>query len=828
MVLSLFLFFFGSSLNKFIIANVIAPRMKKFEGMISIGDMMGHSYGKPGKIITGIAGTLLLIGTLGSQISAIGYFISFFLDVSFFWSIIIGCGIIIIYSAFGGIKAVTITDVIQFGVLLIAIPMICNISLNTIGGYEALYHSLPETHIRFIPEGESIWKYIGLILTFSTPFLNPAITQRLLMSKNTSQMASAMRISAYIEIPFYLMISIIGFVAVSAYPDISAAHSVPTLITEMLPVGLKGITIAGMMAVIMSTADSVLNAASVTFVHDVLKPSFKEKITQKIELKIAKLVSIIFGLLSVVMALSFESVVDIILNSFSVWGPVTVIPLYAVIFGVKADSKIFVRSVVAGLSCFILWRSLQLESIFGFDALVPSMLANGFVFFLSVLSTRKRDEDSLFSEGLNHKSFVKKSFLKPSRSLFFWEGYKAFFSSRINHKILHAIEERVDGVKPPYITFGVFALINYIVPHFMWTMSKPDDFMLYFRSFAGVLAVALILKNYWPPKADKYLSLFWQMTLLFCLPFLATYATLVNQAEIWWIVNLCLSIFILGTLTDWESFLWILCLGTGAGYIFAHSQFPIVLDLDTNAFYPSVYILVVSIVAGLIFSRRRESLQVERQQTLKVAGGAIAHEMRTPLANVSINGQIIKKKLERLKENLFANSQNHNVKEYLLALDQTADDLIRISKRSQNLINLLLTNLKQELDDLPQGVFSIRENLEYVLKEFAYRPHEEEKVHLNIESDFLVTGNQDIVMHVFFNLLKNSFYFIQACGKGEVFISLKSEKKKNIITFKDTGPGIEKHRLSKIFTPFYSRRPHGTGVGLSFCKRAVESMGGNN
>ena len=50
--------FFGSSLNKLSIAYLIAPRMKKFEGMISIGDMMESSYGRVGKIITGTAGTL--------------------------------------------------------------------------------------------------------------------------------------------------------------------------------------------------------------------------------------------------------------------------------------------------------------------------------------------------------------------------------------------------------------------------------------------------------------------------------------------------------------------------------------------------------------------------------------------------------------------------------------------------------------------------------------------------------------------------------------------------------------------------------------------------
>ena len=301
------------------------------------------------------------------------------------------------------------TDVIQFGVLLIAIPMICNVSLNTVGGYQALFEALPESHMTLIPEGESPWKYVGLVLTFSLPFLNPAITQRLLMSKNTKQMATAMKVSACIEIPFYWMLSVIGCVAVTLFPNIPSSHAIPTLIAEMLPLGLKGITIAGMMAVIMSTADSVLNAASVTFVHDILKPSMKNQMNSKLELKIAKFFSAIFGILSIIMALSFESVVDIIVNSFSVWGPVVVIPLYAVIFDIKANSKIFVKSVLAGVLTLITWKFFALENYFGFEALVPSMLANGLTFFICVWIDRKKNRKICGAKIVTHKEGDKRT-----------------------------------------------------------------------------------------------------------------------------------------------------------------------------------------------------------------------------------------------------------------------------------------------------------------------------------------------------------------------------------------------------------------------------------
>ena len=251
---------------------------------------------------------------------------------------------------------------------------------------------------------------------------------------------------------------------------------------------------------------------------------------------------------------------------------------------------------------------------------------------------------------------------------------------------------------------------------------------------------------------------------------MATYAALLNQGDIWWVVNLCLSIFILGTLLDWESFLWVLCLGTGAGYLFARSQFLIVLTLPTQALYPSIYILVVSVVAGLIFSRRRENLQEERQRALKTMSGAIAHEMRTPLATIIMMGTSLRHIVGKI-ENFFKKKEISvsGLEREIEEIYHISDDLLETAKDSQNLITLLLANLKQNFDVLPQKVLSLGECLNHALETFVLSSEEKGKVHLHVEEDFYFKGNQELMTHVVFNLLKNSLYFIHACGKGEIF-----------------------------------------------------------
>ncbi|HBC71240.1 MAG TPA: ATP-binding protein [Coxiellaceae bacterium] len=78
-----------------------------------------------------------------------------------------------------------------------------------------------------------------------------------------------------------------------------------------------------------------------------------------------------------------------------------------------------------------------------------------------------------------------------------------------------------------------------------------------------------------------------------------------------------------------------------------------------------------------------------------------------------------------------------------------------------------------------------------------------------------------------FNLLKNALYYIARARKGQIYIHLENRENENRLYFKDTGKGIAKEMLSHIFNRFYSKTDGGVGIGLSFCKMAMEWMGGS-
>jgi two-component system sensor histidine kinase AtoS len=89
-----------------------------------------------------------------------------------------------------------------------------------------------------------------------------------------------------------------------------------------------------------------------------------------------------------------------------------------------------------------------------------------------------------------------------------------------------------------------------------------------------------------------------------------------------------------------------------------------------------------------------------------------------------------------------------------------------------------------------------------------------------------IEADRDMVKRIFVNLAING---IQAMKENGGTLNVSTKKTKNFveITFKDTGIGIKKENLEKIFTPFFTTKAQGMGIGLTICKRLVEFHDGS-
>jgi SSS family solute:Na+ symporter len=371
----------GFSLKEILVAKYIAPRTKNFPGFISTGDIMEPAYGKFGKILTGIFSVFLCAGIVGAQVGAMGKIFNVFLNISEIWGILIGCGIVITYSTIGGMRAVVLTDVIQFFVLGIGIPLTLFFGINQVGGIDAIIKSVPSGHLS-VPGDSMTWiALISLFLTFLLgETLVPPYVQRLFIGKNSSETARGTLLSGLFSIPFFVITGLIGLVALSIDPELDPNLSMPYLIQHALPIGLRGLVIAGVISIVMSSADSFLNGASSGLINDIVKPLRKNPLPEKTELNLAKLTNLLVGISAIIFAVSIESILDILLYAYNFWAPIILVPLTAVLLGFRASKLGFAAGIAAGICSMIAWNKFFGST--GIDGLVVGVAANFVIFSL--------------------------------------------------------------------------------------------------------------------------------------------------------------------------------------------------------------------------------------------------------------------------------------------------------------------------------------------------------------------------------------------------------------------------------------------------------------
>lgn len=823
------LVFLGDPINKLIIAKLVAPRIDQFKKEISLGDIMYTFYGKVGKVVTGASSVLLSVGYVGVQVSAIGYLFNFFLNIPQIWGIILGSAIVVLYSSFGGIKAVTITDVLQFSVLMVSIPIVCNIGLVKIGGYNELFYNIPEKNITLFPNDENIIKYLGYFIIFIIPFMDPTIMQRLLMAKTSKIAVRSMTISALVAFPFFVTIGLVGLLALYLNPDIPSKDAFPYLINNLLPIGVRGLVVSGMLAVTMSTADSYLNVASVGFIHDFVKPLINRQLPDKVELLLSRIFTIVIGCFTVIVSIKFESILDIIFYFYNFWAPIIVVPLLAGIFGFKTRVKTFLVSIICGIVTVILWK-IFVEHNIGVDSLIPGLFASfiGFVCAYDFQSI-KRSRD------------IKNSTNKKRTSLLYNKLKK--FINKFNIKRLPSFnlidysKTSVEIYGAQYTSFGVFAVLNYILPYFMWSdINANNQIALSLRIISGILCAILIMRDYLPSKFnDRYLPLYWHITLLFCLPFLTTYMVLEDSISNVWLINMSLGIFLLAFLVGWLSFIILLFIGIILGSCLYMLTEPNAFDIfSNNNVFLLVYMFVFSTMISLIFSRNREIYQQAKLNAMNVLSGFIAHELRTPLRIIDSNVNGITKYLPDLVHGYnIAEQEGFAVKkvkkDHVNLLTRSVKCIKDEIKMSFTVIEMLLMKLKYgKLAISEQKEISIKYAVEEAIKHYPFSEEEKKKIIWSSENNFYFYGDLLLIKHVLFNLLKNSLYHIKNLEKeAKIYISFKSFNTENILYFKDTGAGISSKNLPHIFDYFWTRTNYGTGLGLNFCKSVMKKFGGD-
>ncbi|MDJ1304900.1 MAG: hypothetical protein MRQ09_01495 [Candidatus Midichloria sp.] len=117
-------------------------------------------------------------------------------------------------------RVVAFTDVFQFTILIVAIPLACSFAYREAGGHENIMSSLPKEMLSLNLTKDNIWLFLSLIFYSLLPQTARTFVQRFLLSRDSKQLVRCIRIVAALNIFFILMICLIGFFIRAQAPEI--------------------------------------------------------------------------------------------------------------------------------------------------------------------------------------------------------------------------------------------------------------------------------------------------------------------------------------------------------------------------------------------------------------------------------------------------------------------------------------------------------------------------------------------------------------------------------------------------------------------------------
>lgn len=328
-------------------------------GVFTMPEFLERRYNKSSRMyLTSISIVAYILTKISVTLFAGGLLLNKILGWDMITSSIVLVIVTGIYTIAGGLGAVIYTELVQAVVLIGGATTLTLLGLHEVGGFSELHSKLPpEFFHMFKSVSHPDFPWTGII--FGAPILgiwywctDQFIVQRVLSAKNINNARSGAIFAGFLKILPVFILVLPGMIALALFPEIKGDEAYPTLVTShLLPIGIRGIVIASLLAALMSSLASCFNSSSTLFTMDFYK-NFKPNASER-ELvlvgRLATTVLVILGILWVPLIRSISSQLFIYLQSIQAYiSP----PIAAVfIFGIlskRVNGKGAITALISG------------------------------------------------------------------------------------------------------------------------------------------------------------------------------------------------------------------------------------------------------------------------------------------------------------------------------------------------------------------------------------------------------------------------------------------------------------------------------------------------
>ncbi len=274
------------------------------------------------------------------------------------WQIIVGLALIAgIYTIAGGLSSVMYTDAVQAVILIMGSALISYMAYVEIGGWDAVYAITEPSHFKILKpiDDESMpWPSVFtgvLLLGFYFWGTNQYITQRTLASKNIRQGQWGALFAGFLKLSILFIMIFPGAFARVLYPNMEKMDMIyPTMLFDLLPTGLLGLVLAGLIAAMMSSLDSGLNSVSTLITMDFIK-KIKPNADSKSLMKIGRIVTVFVMIIAILWAPqigNFTKLWDYLQNTLAWFCPPIVALFVMGLFMKRVNTAGAIATIIVG------------------------------------------------------------------------------------------------------------------------------------------------------------------------------------------------------------------------------------------------------------------------------------------------------------------------------------------------------------------------------------------------------------------------------------------------------------------------------------------------
>ena len=285
------------------------------------------------------------------------------------------------YLIHGGFRSNVYTDAFQFFVMFAGFIVILIVSVYSFGGIDFLQDNLPSAHLSLTGETSPAFIIVWFLIALWT-FADPGFHQRSYAAKSGEIAKKGILISIIFFALFDFLTTSTGLYAKAVLPNLSQPMmAYPLFAEKVLSPGLKGIFYAAMFATIISTLNSFLFLSATTIGRDIIFRIKKDSKEERI--KLYTIIGIVIsGLISIIIAYSIPSVVEIWYTIGSLFIPGIILPVISAYYPkLRIPPKLIIAEILFAIGSGMLWFNFR-KTLSGMMAEIEPMIIGLFVALL--------------------------------------------------------------------------------------------------------------------------------------------------------------------------------------------------------------------------------------------------------------------------------------------------------------------------------------------------------------------------------------------------------------------------------------------------------------